>query len=184
MLKKMRHLFDHMFLSSDQPRVKTHESHPQTSPLCFKDTAPSPQQSVLSSPSISTFISSPTGPGFQYIGKLKPDFSIGEESCFIGKISCESVAYINGVFEGQLEGVRAVIIGPQGFVKSNLDLDEAEITGKVEGNIQAKGKVILKGFAEIKGDITAARISVEEGVSIIGKLCITPLENRDLNMPF
>ncbi len=75
------------------------------------------------------------------------------------------------------------MIGPEGFVKADMDLYEAEVSGKVEGNITVKNRLILRGRAEVKGNITAPRLSVDEGVSIIGQVYVTasasPLEIND-----
>ena len=115
---------------------------------------------------------------------LDPDFVLGEEASVMGKIAFQGTAVIHGLFEGEFEGGRHLIVGSQGFVKADINVDEAEISGKIEGNITVKIRLILKGSAEIRGNITAPRISVGEGVSILGQLHVTPLGNPDLHTPF
>ncbi|MBP7074932.1 MAG: polymer-forming cytoskeletal protein [Rhabdochlamydiaceae bacterium] len=115
---------------------------------------------------------------------LEPDFVLGEQTSVIGKIAFQGTAVIHGLFEGEFEGGRHLIVGSQGFVKADINVDEAEISGKIEGNITVKTRLILKGTAEIRGNITAPRISVGEGVSIIGQVHVTPLGSPDLHTPF
>jgi cytoskeletal protein CcmA (bactofilin family) len=102
-----------------------------------------------------------------------PEMTIGESITITGKISFQREICINGVFEGTFEGNGKIVVGPEGFVKADLDLYEAEISGKFEGNITVQYRLILKGNAEVKGNITAPRLSVDEGVSIIGQIHVT-----------
>lgn len=123
-------------------------------------------------------------PLFQPEVMSQPDFVLGEQTSVIGKIAFQGLAVIHGLFEGDFEGGRTLVVGPQGFVKADIHADEAEIAGKVEGNIVVKHRLILRGSAEIRGNITAPRLSVDEGVSIIGQVSVTPSGIPDLNTPF
>src|SRR4051812_31909651 len=60
-----------------------------------------------------------------------PEMIIGESVSVIGKIAFQREIRIEGSFEGELEGDGKVVVGPQGFVKANMELQEAEISGKV-----------------------------------------------------
>lgn len=113
-----------------------------------------------------------------------PDFVLGEQASIMGKIAFQGLAVIHGLFEGEFEGGRSLTVGPQGFVKADIQVDEAEISGKVEGNISVTHRLILKGSAEIRGNITAPRISVDEGVSIIGEVNVSPLGTPNHHTPF
>lgn len=106
----------------------------------------------------------------------EPEMMIGPSVTINGRIAFQREIHIDGVFEGELEGNGRVVIGPEGFVKADLNLQEAEIAGKVEGNITVKGRLILRDRAEVRGNITASCISVDEGVSIIGQLHVTAIE--------
>ncbi|MGH2639387.1 MAG: bactofilin family protein [Rhabdochlamydiaceae bacterium] len=114
----------------------------------------------------------------------QPDFVLGQQTSVMGKIAFQGHAVIHGLFEGEFEGGQSLMVGPEGFVKADIHVDEAEISGKVEGNITVKTRLILRGTAEIRGTITAPRISVDEGVSIIGQIHVTPSGSPDLHTPF
>lgn len=99
-----------------------------------------------------------------------------------GTLRFQKALRIDGRFEGQLEASGKLIIGPTGSVKANIDLDEAFISGKVIGNITVKKRLVLRGKAEVTGDITAPLLSVDEGVSIIGILnVVNELEAVDIH---
>ncbi len=106
--------------------------------------------------------------------EIGPEMTIGVNVSVMGKIAFQREICVNGVFEGELEGNGKIVVGPEGFVKADMELYEAEISGKVEGNITVKYRLILRGNAEVKGNITAPRLSVDEGVSIIGQVYVTP----------
>ena len=46
------------------------------------------------------------------------------------------------------------------------------VQGKLDGNIQASDRVDLRKSAMVNGDITAQRISIEEGAFLKGKVDI------------
>jgi cytoskeletal protein CcmA (bactofilin family) len=48
------------------------------------------------------------------------------------------------------------------------------VRGKVNGNISAKEKIEIKTKAELFGDIRASKLSVEEGVTFVGKTEVNP----------
>ena len=114
----------------------------------------------------------------------EPDFVLGENASIMGKIAFQGHAVIDGVFEGEFEGGRSLMIGSQGYVKADIVVDEAEIAGKVEGNITVKNRLVLRGSAEVRGNITAPRISVDEGVAIMGQVHVTSSGSPDLHTPF
>lgn len=109
----------------------------------------------------------------------EPETVIGEHVTIKGTISFEHLLRVDGTFEGELESQGNLIVGPKGFVKANLNLKEAFIAGKVEGNITVKERLVLRGRAEIRGDITAPLLSIDEGVSIIGGVYVTAPEQFD-----
>lgn len=103
---------------------------------------------------------------------LEPETIIAEGVCIKGTITFKKLLRIDGSFEGELVSTGKVIIGPTGSVKANLNLEEAFISGKIVGDINVTKRLILRGRAEVRGDITAPLLSVDEGVCIIGILNI------------
>jgi len=79
--------------------------------------------------------------------------------------------YVDGVVEGTIalsEG--RLTVGPNARVMADVDAREVVIYGMVEGNIRAGGRVELRESAVVKGDIVAARLSIEENASIKGRV--------------
>jgi cytoskeletal protein CcmA (bactofilin family) len=103
----------------------------------------------------------------------QPDVVIGEGVSFKGTLSFENLLRLDGSFEGTIEKGKKIIVGPKGVLKGNLQLDEAFIAGKIEGDLYIKERLILRSRAEVYGNITAPRLSVDEGVTIVGQLLVS-----------
>lgn len=98
----------------------------------------------------------------------EPETTLGEGVTFRGELSFERLLRIDGTFEGEILSQGKVIVGPQGVVKANLNLREAIIEGRIEGNIVVEERLELRGEAVVMGDIEAKFLSVDEGVKIQG----------------
>jgi cytoskeletal protein CcmA (bactofilin family) len=100
----------------------------------------------------------------------EPETVIATGVSIKGTMSFQKLIRIDGSFEGELLSSGKLIVGPTGNVKANINLEEAFISGKVTGDITVKTRLVLRGRAEVRGDITAPLLSVDEGVSIVGIL--------------
>lgn len=112
----------------------------------------------------------------------EPETTIAAGVSIKGTMSFQKLIRIDGNFEGELLSSGKLIVGPTGSVKANINLDEAFISGKVTGDITVKTRLVLRGRAEIRGDITAPLLSVDEGVSIVGILNVvqeTPSQSQE-----
>ena len=102
-----------------------------------------------------------------------PDTTLGEGVVFKGELTFNNLLRIDGHFEGELVSEGKLIVGPSGVVKSNITMREAIIEGKVEGNVAVLDRLELREQAEVRGDIDARLLSVDEGVIIVGKVSVT-----------
>jgi cytoskeletal protein CcmA (bactofilin family) len=88
-----------------------------------------------------------------------------------GKISGEEDLQIDGKVEGSvmLNGQR-LTIGRSGNLNSEVWAREVVVYGKVTGNVHASDRVEIKKDGSLTGDITTARISVEDGAYYKGRI--------------
>lgn len=112
-----------------------------------------------------------------FVEEEVPETTLGEGVTFRGELSFERLLRIDGTFEGKLLSKGKVIVGPKGKVKANLHLKEAIVEGEVEGNITCEERLELRGESVVHGDIQAKRISVDEGVTIVGNVIVSPKES-------
>lgn len=70
---------------------------------------------------------------------------------------------INGNFEGTLETRGSLTITRSAEVKAKITGDTVIIAGKVTGDILARNKLVLQSPGVLRGNVSAARLSIEEG---------------------
>ncbi len=116
------------------------------------------------------------GSGLNLSGE-RPETTLGEGVIFKGELTFQRLLRIDGQFEGELNSSGKLIVGPNGIVKSDVVLKEAIVDGKVEGNIKVE-RIELRCNAEVRGNIEAKSITVDEGVTIIGQVSVTPAEEE------
>ena len=78
-----------------------------------------------------------------------------------GDVVSDTDLRIDGTINGNVNCSSKVIIGPTGFVKGHVQGVNADVTGKVEGNISVKELLQLRGQCNVKGNITAAKLQVD-----------------------
>jgi len=88
-----------------------------------------------------------------------------------GDISGGEDLQIDGTVEGSisLQGQR-LTIGPTAKLNSEILAGEVVVYGKVEGNLRVRDRVEIKKDSSVMGDITTARISIEDGAYFKGRI--------------
>jgi cytoskeletal protein CcmA (bactofilin family) len=99
---------------------------------------------------------------------------IAEDIEISGTIKCESNIQFDGKLNGDLNCIGDVLIGSTANIKGNVAVNCITVLGQVNGNINAKDKIDLKTSAYINGDIRAKRLTVEDGVTFVGKSEVNP----------
>ncbi len=77
--------------------------------------------------------------------------------------------------DGQVEGTITLIesrltIGPNAHVAANVSAKDVILLGQLSGNVLATGRVELRNGCDLVGDISAARLSIEESAFFRGKV--------------
>ena len=96
-----------------------------------------------------------------------------------GEITGSESLYIDGKVEGSinLPGNR-VTIGRNGQVGANVTAREVVVMGKVRGNVSATDRVDIRAEGALSGDVSAARISIEDGAFFKGGIDIRKAEGK------
>jgi cytoskeletal protein CcmA (bactofilin family) len=98
---------------------------------------------------------------------------ISPDAEFKGSIKFKDSLRIDGNFEGEIDSQGTLFIGKSGATKAEIHVGNIIVEGKSEGNITCEDKIELRATAKIYGDITAARLTIAEGVNIIGKCSVS-----------
>ena len=144
-----------------------------------------PSQSGNTTPSFNPESSRPAAPAssVDYTNRAPAaavdQASIGKGLFIKGEITGSESLFIDGKVEGTiaLPGNR-VTIGRNGQVASSITAREIVILGKVRGNIAATDRVDIRAEGALTGDVTAARISIEDGAYFKGGIDIKKSEAK------
>ena len=93
-----------------------------------------------------------------------------DEAEFKGALAFSGDLQINGRLEGTIEADGGKLtVGETAIIKADLKGQDIIILGKLQGNINAEGRVELRGKAQVYGDIKCANLHVEDGVVFVGR---------------
>jgi cytoskeletal protein CcmA (bactofilin family) len=78
-----------------------------------------------------------------------------------GDISSNSDLRIDGTIVGNISSSSKIVIGASGVVEGDLEGNQADIVGKVAGNIRVKDLVQLRGDCNVSGNLYAGKLQIE-----------------------
>ena len=104
---------------------------------------------------------------------------LGASLAIKGHITGTEDLRIDGKVDGpvSLRG-HELTIGLTAQLNSEIQAGEVVVYGKVVGNLHARGRVDIKKDGSIVGDISSARISIEDGAHFKGRIEIDPTKTQ------
>ena len=130
----------------------------------------------------------PPAPAFEAGGRTPAptgdQATIGKGLFFKGEITGSESLFIDGKVEGSinLPGNR-VTVGRNGQVAANITAREIVVLGKVRGNVSATDRVDIRAEGSLSGDVSAARISIEDGAFFKGGIDIRKPDSKPIAAP-
>jgi cytoskeletal protein CcmA (bactofilin family) len=103
---------------------------------------------------------------------------IGSSIQIKGQVTGSEDLQIDGIINGpvSLQG-HELTIGSTAQLTSEVHAGEVVAYGKIVGNVHARGRVDIKKDGSIIGDISSARISIEDGAHFKGRIEIDPTKS-------
>ncbi len=99
--------------------------------------------------------------------------TIGKGLVIKGEITGVDSLMIEGKVEGSIHlGDNRVTVGRNGHAAANISAREVVVMGKVRGNITATDRVDIRAEGAVIGDLSAPRISIEDGAFFKGGIDI------------
>ena len=98
-----------------------------------------------------------------------PNTVLGTSSSFRGTIMVSGTLRIDGEFEGDILNCDRLEVGEHGIMRSDVEVKEAVIRGRVIGNIRALGMLEMKSGARVEGDVAAVSVAMDPGVHFTGR---------------
>ncbi len=91
-----------------------------------------------------------------------------------GNLKFSGELAFDGKLDGEIHTDGVLNLGDGAVVNGNINAQSVVVRGKITGNISAKDKIEIKAKAELFGDIRAAKLTIEEGVTFVGKTEVNP----------
>jgi cytoskeletal protein CcmA (bactofilin family) len=105
--------------------------------------------------------------------------TIGRTLMIKGEISGTEALYIDGRIEGKITMPESrITVGRNGKVDASITAREVVVMGKVAGNIECSDRVDIRSEGSVTGDVSTARISVEDGAVLKGGIQVRSTEQK------
>jgi cytoskeletal protein CcmA (bactofilin family) len=96
---------------------------------------------------------------------------IGKSVRIHGELTGSEDLYLDGEIEGTVALTESrFTVGPNARVFADIQARDVIVFGRIEGNIQATGRVELRQGSSVLGNIHALRLSIEESAAVSGKV--------------
>ena len=106
--------------------------------------------------------------------------TIGRTLVIKGEITGSEALYIDGRIEGKITMPESrVTIGRNGKVDASISAREVVVMGKVTGNIECSDRVDIRSEGSVTGDVSTARISVEDGAVLKGGIQVRSSDTKN-----
>src|SRR5438046_2031323 len=100
-----------------------------------------------------------------------------------GNLKFTNELAFNGKLEGEIQTDGVLNLGDNAIVNGTINAQSVVVRGKITGNINAKEKIDIKSKTELFGDIRAAKLVIEEGVTFVGKTDVNPNKGAPTSPP-
>ena len=103
--------------------------------------------------------------------------TFGPETVFKGVLRFTETLCIRGTFKGTIEESGDLIVDKGASVEADrISVASLSVYGTVSGSVFAEDKVDMFSGAEVKGDVSAARIRIADGVLFEGQCSMTGVD--------
>jgi cytoskeletal protein CcmA (bactofilin family) len=100
--------------------------------------------------------------------------NFGNSTSFNGRLSFKQSICIQGKFRGTIEATGDLVVDKGAVVEADhISVASLIVYGTVVGAVHAVDKIDLFSGAEVRGDLTAARLRIADGVLFEGQCSMT-----------
>jgi cytoskeletal protein CcmA (bactofilin family) len=101
----------------------------------------------------------------------RADSNMGAGLRIRGEISGDASLHFEGEIEGTIQLRDAdLTVGSAASVRGHVQAREVRIEGRVEGDIRASARIVLRASSHVDGDLISPRIAIEDGARFAGRV--------------
>ena len=86
-----------------------------------------------------------------------------------GDMKSENDLRIDGTIYGNISSSAKIVVGPSGYVEGNIMGKQADINGKVMGNITVEDSLQLRAECNVNGNLQAGNLQVDPSAVFNGQ---------------
>jgi cytoskeletal protein CcmA (bactofilin family) len=94
---------------------------------------------------------------------------VGAGTTLKGDITSLGDLRIDGTVIGNITSSAKIVVGSSGIVEGDIKGNQADITGKVSGNIRTTELLQLRGDSVVKGNLYAGKLQLEPSATFNGE---------------
>ncbi|CAH2600147.1 Polymer-forming cytoskeletal protein [Rhodovastum atsumiense] len=77
---------------------------------------------------------------------------------------------VEGTVEASMIQAAELVVSPGGVFKGEVEVEDAEVAGTIDGTLTARGNLILRASGKLLGTARCRRLQVEDGGQISGRM--------------
>lgn len=108
---------------------------------------------------------------------------LGAGTSYEGKLNFEGSVRIDGNFVGEVDSEGTLVVGQEAEVQGAIRVNQLVLSGRVRGEVVARGKVVLHRTANLVGSLATPVLVVEEGAVLEGSITMGTLESAPETQP-
>jgi len=101
---------------------------------------------------------------------------VGEGISLSGEIEACDTLIVEGTIEAALKGAKVLEIAETGVFYGTVEIEEATVAGRFEGDLTVNGRLTIRASGSITGAIAYKELAIEAGAILDGK--VTPLSGK------
>ena len=105
--------------------------------------------------------------------------SIASSMKVLGDLEAEHDMRIDGHVVGNVYCKAKMVLGETAVVEGDIHVQNADILGKVLGNITADGMLSLKSKSQVNGNLTVGQLIIDSGAKFNGKCTMSTGPNSE-----
>src|SRR5205814_7585235 len=108
---------------------------------------------------------------------------VGQGVSLSGEVTACARLIIEGNVEANLHDCHDVDIAETGLFKGVASVDNAEVRGRIEGDLVVRKRLLIRATGHVSGKITYSEIEIEHGGKISGQIEVCREDNLAANQP-
>jgi len=102
---------------------------------------------------------------------------LGKNTSFHGVLKFKETLLIQGKFSGTIDASGALIVDKDAVVEADrISVSSLTVHGTVVGAVNARDKIDMYSGSVVRGDVSAARLRIADGVTFEGMCNMTSVE--------